>query len=338
MGSFPLLDIGIGLILIYTFLSLLTSEITQILTAVLRWRAKHLQQDIMTLFGESTKLRRDPEQFKNTITGRLYYSSLIAAMTQRSRSSRRFVGPSYIPSNLFADALLEVLQSLPNAESKASQVSEDVHRSTDEIVVLMTKVEASDALPASLKDNLNQLAKRTQTRTQTTELQLEQFRQEIALWYEQSMTRLSGRYQRHVKAFTVLIGAVVAVVINADSLFMLRRLSENTATRSVIIQNAMQIQGCQADLSSSHCMNEMARLLESTTVPIGWHPVNFRQQFPKLQPYYLSRALFGWLLTGLAISMGSRFWFQLLNQFIHIEETEDKPDSTKEQRTEKRAN
>jgi hypothetical protein len=263
---------------------------------------------------------------------------LIASITQRSKYSRRFVGPTSIPASVFADALLEVLQSLPNAQSKAAQFTQDVHRSADAIAVLMTKVEASDAIPASLKDNLNRLAKRTQTQTEATELQLEQFKQEIARWYEQLIEHLSERYQRNVRSFTVLAGLVIAVVINADTLFMLKRLSENTATRSVIIQNAVQIEGCHTDLSSSQCMNGMARLLDNTTVPIGWHPVNVRQQFPQPKAFYLLRALVGWLLTSIAISMGSRFWFQLLNQFLHIQKAEDKSDSAQEQRTQEGVN
>lgn len=326
MGNFPLLDIAIGLILIYTFLSLLASELTEFLTTVLRWRSNHLQQGIMTLLGESVALRRYPDQFKNTITGRLYSSSLISSMTHRSRRRKRAVGLSYLPSEAFADALLEVLQSLP-------QVERDVNQSADEFTLLMSKVENSDQLPSSLRNNLKRLANRTQAQTVATERYMERFRQEIALWYEQSMDRLSGTYRRNVKAFTVLIGSVLAVLINADSLYMLRRISENTATRSVIIQNAVQIEGCQGDLSSPQCISEMNHLLDVTTIPIGWHPVNFRQQFPQLSLVYGLKAVLGWLLTGIAISMGSRFWFQILDQLIHVRETGEKPASIEENQT-----
>lgn len=102
MGQFPLLDVVTGLILIYTFLSLLASELTEFLTTIWRWRAKHLQQSIMLLLG-AIELRRNPEQFKNTITGKLYYGSLIASVAQRSRR-RVLISPSYLSSKVFADA------------------------------------------------------------------------------------------------------------------------------------------------------------------------------------------------------------------------------------------
>ncbi len=328
MGHFPLLDIVIGLTLIYTFLSLLASELTEFLTTILRWRAKHLQQGIMTLLGESIALRHHPDQFKNTLTGRLYYSSLIASITQQSRRGRQFVGPSYIPSEVFADALIEVLQVLPVVERQQPQLQHNGEEMFNELTQLMTRVEQSDQIPPRLKENLKRIATRTRSRVRITDQHMEQFRQEIALWYEHSMARLSGTYRRNVKLFTVLIGSILAILMNADSLYMLRRISENTATRSVVIRNAVKIQGCQDDLSSVQCMDKMANLLDSTTIPIGWHPVNFQQQFPQVNGFYGVKAAIGWLLTGIAISMGSRFWFQILDQFIHVRETGEKPEAT----------
>jgi hypothetical protein len=335
MGNFPLLDISIGLILIYTFLSLLASELTEFITTVLRWRANHLQKGIMTLLDESLALRRDPVQFKNTITGRLYASSAISSITQQFRRRRFAVGPSYLPAKVFADALIEVLQALPEGEQSQTpwrqEVSQSVNASVDELAHLMAKIGQCDQIPVRLKNNLMRLANRAQAQAKTTELQVEQFRQEIALWYDDAMDRLSGTYRRNVKAFTVLMGSILAVLINADSLYMLRRISENTATRSVIIQNAIQIEGCEQDLSSPQCVEKMSYLLDTTTVPIGWHPVNFQQQFPQLNLFYGFKALLGWLVTGIAISMGSRFWFQILDQLIHVRETGEKPTAPEEQ-------
>jgi hypothetical protein len=325
MEHFPLLDIAIGLTLIYTFLSLLVSELTEFATTLLRWRAAQLQQGIMTLLGESMNFKQHPEAFKNSLTGKLYSSSLIASMTQQSRQYRRFVGPSYLPSLVFADALIDVLRTL--AADQEIHPKADLAQSIGELSQLISKIEQSDQVPESLKENLQRLAQRTQIKARATELQMEQFRYEIAIWYEHSMERLSGVYRRNVKALTVLIGSTLAVLINADSLYMLRRISENSATRSVIIENAVQIEGCQTDLSSEECMGKMAALLDSTTIPIGWHPVNFQQQFPQRNWIYIFKATLGWLLTGIAISMGSHFWFQLLGQFVEVRDTGEKPTS-----------
>jgi hypothetical protein len=317
VGRFPLLDVIIGLTLIYTFLSLLASELTEFLTTVLQWRAKHLQKGIMTLLGEPLELRHDSKQFKDTLTCKLYQSSLIASITHRS-ARKLPIGPSYISAEVFAEALLEVLQSLPEVKNDAAQELNAVSQ-------LMLKVEHSSELPPQLKANLQRLVKQAQVKTNKAELLTEQFKHEISIWFEQSMVHVSGVYRRNVKLFTITISSILAILINADSVYMIRRISENTATRSVIIQNAIQIEGCQNNLSSPVCMNNMASLLESTTIPIGWHSVNQQMQFPQLSITTLTRAVIGWLLTGIAISMGSRFWFQLLGKLVQVRETGEKP-------------
>jgi hypothetical protein len=323
MEHFPLLDIAIGLTLIYTFLSLLASELTEFLTTVLRWRAAQLQRGIMTLLGEAANFKQHPEEFKNTITGKLYSSALIASITQQSRRYRRFVGPSYIPSRVFADALLEVLQTLESGHKPAAL--QDLDQSASELSQLLVQIESSNQIPPRLKDNLKRFARSAETDAQETALQMQRFKHEIILWYEHSMDRLSGVYRRNIKVLSIVIGSTLALLINVDSLFMIRRISENTATRSVIVENALQIQGCETDLSSAQCMTQLDALLDETTVPIGWHPVNFRQQFPQRTLPYLLRAVAGWLLTGIAISMGAHFWFQILEQFIEVRETGEKP-------------
>lgn len=322
MERFPLLDIAIGLMLIYAFLSLLVSELTELISRLLRWRSVQLRQGIMTLLGESIDFSQHPEKFKNSLVGRLYSSSLIASISQQAGQSRRLVGPSSIPPLTFADALLEVLQTLENGQQ--SQFPGEAGRMGNDLAQFLTILENSNQISDRLKNDLKRLAENAQSRIKETDLQMEQFRQEIALWYEQSMKRITAVYQRNTNLFSVLIGLLIAVLINADSLYMFRRISENTATRSVIIENALQIQGCETDFSSEQCLDKMENLLEGTTVPIGWHPTNLRQQFPQRNLVDLLKATIGWLLTGLAISMGSRFWFPVLEQFMEVRDITEK--------------
>jgi hypothetical protein len=322
MERFPLLDIAIGLMLIYAFLSLLVSELTELMSRLLRWRSVQLQQGIMTLLGESIDFSQHPEQFKDSMVGRLYSSSLIAFISQRAGQSRRLVGPSSIPPLTFADALLEVLQTFEDGQQ--SQVLHEAGHLGGDLAKFLTILETSNQIPMQLKNDLRRLAEHTQSRTKETELQIEQFRQDIALWYEHSMDRVTTAYRRNANLFSVLIGFLIAVFINADSLYMFRRISENTATRSVIIENAIQIQGCQTDFSSESCLEKMETLLEGTTIPIGWHPINLHQQFPQRNLSNWLRAAIGWLLTSLAISMGSQFWFPVLEQFMEVRDITEK--------------
>jgi len=129
-------DIATGLIFIFLTLSLLASEIQELITTVLQWRADHLKKSIEVLLtGNSDELGAYQK-----FVDQLYHDPLIKALNQESkgllprffrgiirrtgavyrtatgarnvfgdRQAGPFTGPSYIPSKPFAEALLQKL-------------------------------------------------------------------------------------------------------------------------------------------------------------------------------------------------------------------------------------
>ena len=125
------LDVAIGLAFIYLILSLLASEIQELLTTLLQWRAAHLKKSIETLLtgGEKT----DNDQSVKEIVDSLYSNPLIKNISHESKEgieatlrgitrSVITIGrkekdltlkgnePSYMPSETFATTLLERLK------------------------------------------------------------------------------------------------------------------------------------------------------------------------------------------------------------------------------------
>ena len=123
-----LLNLVIGLIFIYLILSLIASEIQEILTTLLQWRAAHLKKsiEILLMGGEGT----DNEKKVKNIVDDLYNKPLIKNISQESKEgieawlrhvSRSIVTwgrkddinitlngnePSYMPSETFASTLM----------------------------------------------------------------------------------------------------------------------------------------------------------------------------------------------------------------------------------------
>jgi GTPase SAR1 family protein len=125
-------DIATGLIFIYLILSLLTSELQELLSTVLQWRADHLKKSIEVLLNGNNSDDPSEQQFANA----LYNTPLLQSLNQEAKgpiakffrsitqgigrayrniTSTRNVfygqqsGPSYIPSESFAAALLQKL-------------------------------------------------------------------------------------------------------------------------------------------------------------------------------------------------------------------------------------
>jgi hypothetical protein len=127
-----ILDVALGLVFIFFVLSLLASELQEIIGTLLQWRAEHLKKSIEVLLSGN---EREKEQLSQELADALYDSPWIRSLNQedKGRITRTFrggahfigriyravtgnrntfgegrtSGPSYIPSEAFANSLLE---------------------------------------------------------------------------------------------------------------------------------------------------------------------------------------------------------------------------------------
>ena len=85
-------DIAIGIIFIYLTLSLLSSEIHELITTLLQWRAEHLRNSIRVLLEGGGKSEIDPmlkqrEEEVQVLTDRLYSHPLIRSLNQEAKGN-----------------------------------------------------------------------------------------------------------------------------------------------------------------------------------------------------------------------------------------------------------
>jgi hypothetical protein len=136
------LDVALGLIFIYLILSLLASEIQELVATVFQWRAEHLRKSIEILLGGDVQNSEDARIIE--LANRIYNNPLIKNINQEAKGvlaliPRRLTwaiasfyrsikkpragqlktetvfgngkrsGPSYIPATTFATTLLETM-------------------------------------------------------------------------------------------------------------------------------------------------------------------------------------------------------------------------------------
>jgi hypothetical protein len=320
MNLSVVLDIAFGLILIYFILSLIASEIQEIFATLLQWRAKHLREAIANLLS-------------GDLTDKLYQTPLIASLSQaaKGRSKR---GPSYVPSELFATALIEVLQREINFDN------------ADNLDDFMAKVQASE-LPGYIKPNLAALAKRAKPKVKATEQHFQQLHREIANWFDHSMERASGVYKRNAKGVAFLLGLAIAIVANADTVHIVNSLSQESTLRStvnqvadrVVAQNTEAIsclEAAEARAQKRECLSSVREdvnfvLNNLSTLPFGWDLSEpLQNQFVPFNFKNTVEVVVGWLLSAVAISMGAPFWFELLNKVVNVRNSGKKPKASTE--------
>ncbi len=192
-------------------------------------------------------------------------------------------------------------------------------------------------LPQQLQRNLKALSQQAQNKAQSLSEGVNNLEAEISSWFDRAMERSSGVYKRNAKGIAVIIGFLIAVAANADTTYIIDRLSRDTLLRETITQAANQIvnqpasERLAAEVEEGGLQTEsidairaaVNENLDTLPLPIGWNPVILENQQAQAANWRfpIIRRVIGWLLTGIAISMGASFWYGVLGKVFDIRNT-----------------
>ncbi|MEO1123617.1 MAG: hypothetical protein AAFX95_06015 [Cyanobacteria bacterium J06639_16] len=230
--------------------------------------------------------------------------------------------------------LAELLQIL-NQGSELYQEAKTLAQQEDGIMKSLIEQLESQALPNNLKENLLGMAEQTQRTLQKVRVDdaLLGFEQEVEQWFDNAMERAGGVYNRNAKIVAILIGIAIAYSVNADTFHIASRLTNDQTLRVSITQVASQIDTSSISADDPEQLKEAMNAVTSTVsdgleelpLPIGRKPQNLAQQKAAEENWRfpVPRRVFGWLVTGVAISMGANFWYSLLKRVINVRTTGD---------------
>jgi hypothetical protein len=198
-------------------------------------------------------------------------------------------------------------------------------------------IQQVSGLPKPLQRSLLSLADQARLKAKTLQGEVKQLEQEVADWFDRSMDRASGVYRRNAKGIAILIGFLFAIATNADTFYMVSRLSKDTLLRSTIGQAADQalvstraaVPGGNTQAELEEVKNAVDNVLDEMPLPVGWNKAVVDEQIAEEQKGWVlpipQRAI-GWFVTGIALSMGASFWYDLLGRFIRVRGTGAKPE------------
>ncbi|MBD2122737.1 hypothetical protein [Trichocoleus sp. FACHB-262] len=189
-------------------------------------------------------------------------------------------------------------------------------------------VNAIARLPQPIKASLSVLARRAQEKSTTVENEVKQFQFEIETWFDRSMDRATGVYKRNAKGVAIILGSLIAFAVNADTFHIVNRLSRDTLLRNAIATSATQVATRANDINAVE--NQVNAALQDLPLPIGWDQVNLTAQGRQNRgwPLPFLKTMLGWLVSGIAISMGASFWFDLLGKVVNVRNSGKPPEKT----------
>ena len=306
-----ILDIGLGMILIYLLMSLVCSSINEVIAWLLEWRSSTLRMGIQQLL-------EDP-----AIPGlaeKVYRHPLVRTLSPPGKR------PSYIPSRAFALALVDVLKDSVLASGTAPAPSgspkglDTKAKPSPELLSFAGIRQTISSLPADseLKRILSMLVDESVTSVRAAT-------ENIAHWFDGAMDRVSGWYRRRSQVVLYVSAFAVSLVLNLDTLMIVRVLSRDSALRATLVATAEEMArrsqppvsstGTQPPDSFAVVMN-IEEKFEQMQFPLGWSNEGSRKIPENIAA--AGQKLAGILLTTFALSLGAPFWFDSLNKIVNL--------------------
>jgi hypothetical protein len=330
MFGSQVLDTGIGLAMLFAFMSLIATSLNEAIETFVKARAKQLEQGIRNILDDPTGVQGIANKFFNSPFITILYSGkydstkltgdsplekkLVPSTSARTNAvpiSERGSLPSYIPTGNFALAVLRLAandgaQTIANIQNELSAGNSPL-KGTALGKLVLEAVNVAGADIATVKTRIEEL-------------------------YDASMDRVSGWYKRRTQYILFCIGLFAAVVMNVDTIEVTRSLMSDTILRQAVVAHAKN-----ADTEKIATLQQSKDALLDIGLPIGW------TNLPQLGKgkagecngpmscigdlsaagfeatvSTLASMLLGWLITALAIMLGAPFWFDVLNKIMQL--------------------
>jgi hypothetical protein len=203
----------------------------------------------------------------------------------------------------------------------------------EQLLMKLEQAKSNQKPQKELIENIQLLLVQTQSNLKEGEDLWQKFKEEISLWFDQSMERASGVYTRNARGVSFILGFVIAFLVNADSIHIVQALSEDRVLQSTFSNLASQVvidnTSCfTSGTAEKECVNNLKEQVNTLLTDIPALPLGRSGTFPANLFVDLSwQQLVGWLLTGVALSRGATFWFDFLTKVIGFRNTGAKPSS-----------
>jgi hypothetical protein len=309
----PVLDVGLGVILMYLLLSLIVTTLQEAMASLFKWRAQNLYAAVASLL-EDPKLSDDwqslaADLYQHPLVSKLCRKHPQPASPSEFGAANRFRLPSYLSSRTFAVALLDVLRqksgvmAASGADHLLGNAREIVERLPEGTLkrALVLQVNDAEQLGSTLDERARAVSERIET------------------WFNDSMQRASGWYKRRAQVWSIGLGFLIAAIANASTFHVVKGLWSDGSLRAAVAAGAQAFHeqgtpaatGALAEQLTAHITR-----LQASNLPIGWTMEGWQAFEVTSASTWL--VISGWIVTAFAVSLGAAFWFDLLGKALQI--------------------
>jgi hypothetical protein len=214
------IEICIALILVYAILSILVSVLAEQLNSIRKVRSKMLKKSILQMLNDPLNLNY----------GYLLINHPLVSSMKSPDGKRSF---QYLEASIFAEALIDVIAQQADAgldlKGKSRKESDPF---PDPVQAFKDGVISMNDSP--LKELFTSMAARSKK-------EYSPLKEDLENWYKSATVRMSGWYKRKQWRPTFILGLLVALGLNVDSIHLFRTLAIDDDLRGEMVQTAEQV-------------------------------------------------------------------------------------------------
>jgi len=279
------IDVVISLVFIYLLYSLLATIIQEILaTTVLRLRAVTLKLAIKRMLDDEG----NPKAHSRLLSDAFYDTPTIKYLADEGKE------PSYLESRNFSKAVLDILKGkgLKPGQDAKPRISSSLDSSSGIDVSYglnshkITDGESFEFLQSLWADSQGDIVK---------------FQMVLEHWFEDTMERTTGWYKKKTQFILFIVGLVIAIIFNVDTIEITGKLSRNPKLTAQIVQQADNFTKAHPNLTKE--LEQQKRDLDKfivsikgdttknkTTIDSLQKAFNYNKALEKQQNFLLSKA------------------------------------------------
>lgn len=215
-----------------------------------------------------------------------------------------------------------------------------------------------------LEQSLRTLLIGVEERATETERAFHLARSNMETWFNNAMSRLSGWYKRKSQLMAFIIGLVLALLLNVDSINLATSLWREPTLRQALVENAdkfiqenPELPASDSTASANSIVTQFQDQLQALRIPFGWETESYPLQAgetcqiipvsanavwgmwsedtckkvtnaPLDSTGWLSK-ITGILLTAMAAAQGAPFWFDILKKLVNVRSSGPNPSEQK---------
>ena len=251
----PLIETLFCLVLVYALLSLIVSNIIEVINSYFKERSKLLYKSISALFNDGI----------NVNFGQLLYNHPAIDKLKKDKCNP----PQYISAEMFSNGIIDVVGNYSREysfdEKKAAiTLQEDRRDIFERFKNGVEKMKHTDLklFLLNLIDKSIEAAEKNSSVVSKTEV----LQKMLQNWYNDHMERVTGWYKDKIRSRLFWIALLFSIIINVDSIHLFQTLYRNPALRAQLKPIADNLAANYSKLQQDTTLSNMERAYKAAAM------------------------------------------------------------------------